>query len=125
MPSTPSPDDSNTGAADHDRDRDSALDAYLATAVQAAREAAAIQLAERGSDLQVSTKSSAVDLVTRVDKLCEERIRHVILARHPGHAILGEEQGDGEADELLGTGDGAEDEPETALLGGDLLGEDA
>jgi len=95
MPSTPSPDDSNTGAADHDRDRDSALDAYLATAVQAAREAAAIQLAERGSDLQVSTKSSAVDLVTRVDKLCEERIRHVILARHPGHAILGEEQGDG------------------------------
>ncbi|NLO27207.1 MAG: DNA-directed RNA polymerase subunit beta' [Actinobacteria bacterium] len=42
-----------------------------------------------------------------------------------GWALSGEEQGDGEADELLGTGDGAGDEAETALLGGDLLGEDA
>jgi myo-inositol-1(or 4)-monophosphatase len=65
--------------------------------MMAAREAAAIQLAERGSDLQVSTKSSAVDLVTRVDRLCEERIRRVILASHPGHSVLGEEAGTGES----------------------------
>lgn len=71
------------------------LDSYLATAKMAAREAAAIQRSERGSDLQVSTKSSAVDLVTRVDRLCEERIRRVILASHPGHTVLGEEDGTG------------------------------
>src|SRR5690606_13260390 len=64
---------------------------YLATAMMAAREAAAIQRAERGNDLQVSTKSSAVDLVTKVDRMSEERIRNVILASHPGHTILGEE----------------------------------
>ena len=71
------------------------LDDFLATAIMAAREAAAIQRAERGNDLQVSTKSSAVDLVTKVDRMCEERIRRVILASHPGHAILGEETGMG------------------------------
>ena len=71
------------------------LDTYLDTAMAAAHAAAAIQRDERGSDLQVSTKSSAVDLVTRVDTLCEERIREIILTRHPGHAVLGEEMGDG------------------------------
>ncbi|HET8984441.1 MAG TPA: inositol monophosphatase family protein [Trueperaceae bacterium] len=81
------------------------FDDYLATATMAAREAAAIQLAERGSDLQVSTKSSAVDLVTRVDRLCEERIRRVILASHPGHTVLGEEAGTGETSD--GRSDGA------------------
>lgn len=72
---------------------------YLATAMMAAREAAAIQRAERGNDLQVSTKSSAVDLVTKVDRMSEERIRRVILASHPGHTILGEEAGMGAVDD--------------------------
>src|SRR5690606_10624926 len=65
------------------------------TARMAAREAAAIQRAELGSDLQVETKSSEVDLVTKVDRACEERIRSVILASHPGHVVLGEEAGTG------------------------------
>src|SRR5690606_29328244 len=85
-PSTPS------GSA---RGNDAELDSYLATARMAAREAAAIQRAELGSDLQVETKSSEVDLVTKVDRACEERIRSVILASHPGHVVLGEEAGTG------------------------------
>lgn len=71
-----------------------ALDRYLHTAIHAAREAARIQLTELGSDLQIETKSSDVDLVTRVDKLCEQRIRQVILGAHPNHTVLGEEGGD-------------------------------
>ncbi len=68
-------------------------EAYLRTAVRAAREAAAIQLAERGTDLGVATKSSDIDLVTRVDRLCEERIREVIAEEHPDHVVVGEELG--------------------------------
>jgi len=83
---------------------DAELDDYLATARMAAREAAAIQRSELGSDLQVSTKSSAVDLVTRVDRLCEERIRRVILASHPGHTVLGEESGTGTSGDGSPTG---------------------
>jgi len=66
---------------------------YLRTAITAALEAARIQLNERGTDLDVSTKSSDVDLVTRVDQLCEEKIRAVIAARHPDHVVVGEELG--------------------------------
>jgi len=69
------------------------LQAYLRTAIRAAREAAAIQLAERGSDLGVGTKSSDIDIVTRVDTLCEERIRRVIAEEHPDHVVIGEELG--------------------------------
>lgn len=70
-----------------------AIDDYLHTAIQAAREAGRIQLAELGSDLEVTTKSTDWDLVTRVDQLCEERIREVILSAHPSHEVLGEEGG--------------------------------
>ncbi len=69
------------------------LRGYLNTAVTAARAAASIQLFERGTDLDVTTKSSDIDLVTRVDAMCEERIRQVIAEAHPGHVVLGEEQG--------------------------------
>ena len=69
------------------------LDTYLRTAIRAAREAGGIQLAERGSDLAISTKSTDIDLVTRVDELCERRIREVIAAEHPGHVVVGEELG--------------------------------
>lgn len=68
-------------------------EAYLRTAIRAAREAAAIQLAARGTDLGVSTKSTDIDLVTRVDKLCEERIRQVVAAEFPDHVVMGEEMG--------------------------------
>src|SRR5690606_26023255 len=67
--------------------------AYLKTAVRAAREAARIQLNARGTDLGVRTKSSDVDLVTLVDSQCEERIREVIAEAHPDHVVVGEELG--------------------------------
>lgn len=66
---------------------------YLSTAIKAAQSAGAIQQFYRGSDLDISTKSSAIDLVTKVDKLCESKIRELILAEYPDHVILGEEQG--------------------------------
>lgn len=66
---------------------------YLRTAIRAALEAGAIQLSERGGDLAVSTKSSDIDLVTRVDRLCEEHVRRVLLTAYPDHVVVGEELG--------------------------------
>lgn len=66
---------------------------YLHTAVLAAQEAARIQSFYIGGELDVTTKSNITDLVTKVDDLCEKRIREIILARFPDHAVLGEEQG--------------------------------
>ena len=70
-----------------------ALDSYLRTAIRAAREAARIQLAEKGSDLEIQVKSSDIDLVTRVDALCEQSIRRIIGEAHPDHVVMGEEMG--------------------------------
>ncbi|HZJ09646.1 MAG TPA: inositol monophosphatase family protein [Trueperaceae bacterium] len=69
------------------------LDGYLRTAIRAAREAARIQLAERESDLDIQFKSSDIDLVTRVDALCEESIRRIVAETYPGHVVIGEELG--------------------------------
>lgn len=44
-------------------------------------------------DLEIDKKSSAVDLVTEVDKESERRIIHYIESHFPDHAILGEETG--------------------------------
>ncbi|MEJ2291804.1 MAG: inositol monophosphatase family protein [Deinococcales bacterium] len=66
---------------------------YLHTAIAAAREAARIQLAHLDGELDVDTKSSEVDIVTQVDRLCEARIREVLLGAYPDHVVLGEEQG--------------------------------
>lgn len=66
---------------------------YLETAILAAQEAARIHRFHAGGDLQIATKSNETDLVTRVDKECETRIRELVAARHPGHEVLGEEQG--------------------------------
>jgi len=75
-----------------------AVTAYLNTAIGAAREAARIQLAHLEGALEVDTKSSEVDIVTQVDRLCEERIREVLQGAYPEHVVLGEEQGqDGRA----------------------------
>ena len=67
---------------------------YLNTAVAAAREAGALQLEMRRGNLEIEAKAFDSDLVTKADKACEERIREVILAAHPGHAIVGEEGGE-------------------------------
>ena len=65
----------------------------LDLAIAAARAAAAIHASELGTDLDVTTKSSDIDLVTRVDTAAEEAIR-ALLARHrPDDAVLGEEAG--------------------------------
>lgn len=73
---------------------------YLHTAIRAAKAAGVIQQQNRGAetDLGITTKSSDTDLVTRVDKECETRIREILLHAYPDHVVLGEEEGqsDGE-----------------------------
>ena len=69
---------------------------YLTTAIEAAQAASKLHQFYAGSDLGISTKSSDIDLVTVVDKLCEEKIREIILAAHPDHVVLGEEGGQSE-----------------------------
>lgn len=66
---------------------------FLSVAIQAAQAAARIHQFYAGSDLDISTKSSHTDLVTKVDKLSEEKIRQVIASHFPDHVVLGEEQG--------------------------------
>ncbi len=65
----------------------------LEVAIRAARAAASIQASERGSDLQVRTKSTDIDLVTRVDTASEEAIVEILLEAFPEDNILGEEAG--------------------------------
>ena len=66
---------------------------FLHTAITAAREAARIQAFHLGGDLEIETKSTDTDLVTKVDRMCEERIRDTLLGTYPDHAMLGEELG--------------------------------
>lgn len=77
----------DTDARPHD------LQTYLHAAVHAAREAARIQRFHAGGELDIARKSTHTDLVTKVDKECEERIREELLGRFPDHVVLGEEQG--------------------------------
>jgi myo-inositol-1(or 4)-monophosphatase len=67
---------------------------FLSVAMQAAQAARGLHQFYAGSDVAINTKSSHSDLVTEVDKLCEEKIREVILFHFPEHAILGEEGGE-------------------------------
>lgn len=69
------------------------LRGYLHTAIRAAQAAARIQQHNLGGELDITTKSSDTDLVTRVDKECEARIREILLGAYPEHVVLGEEQG--------------------------------
>lgn len=66
---------------------------FLTTAIAAARAAGRIQQYYLDSELDIATKSSETDLVTKVDKLCEARIREIIGRAHPDHVVLGEEGG--------------------------------
>lgn len=67
---------------------------FLSVALRAARAASNLHQFYASSDVDINTKSSHSDLVTKVDKLCEEKIREVILASFPEHAVLGEEGGE-------------------------------
>ena len=66
---------------------------FLFVAIQAAQAAARIHQFYTGGELDINTKSSHTDLVTKVDKLSEEKIREIILSHFPEHMILGEEEG--------------------------------
>jgi myo-inositol-1(or 4)-monophosphatase len=74
-------------------DLDLDLDHALRVAIHAAEEAARIQRTHLGGDLDIGTKSSVTDLVTRVDRACETRIREILLGAYPDHVVLGEEEG--------------------------------
>ncbi len=66
----------------------------LAIATEAARVAAQLHRDGRGTDLQIASKSTAIDLVTRVDTDSERAIREVIGGAFPQDGIIGEEEGE-------------------------------
>lgn len=69
------------------------LTGFLHTAVRAAQAAARIHQQYVGRDLDIGTKSTEIDLVTRVDKESEAAIREILLTEYPDHVVLGEEAG--------------------------------
>lgn len=66
---------------------------YLNTAISAARAAAHIHQHNLNTDLEITSKSSYTDLVTKVDKESEAKIREIIAEQYPSHIVLGEEEG--------------------------------
>jgi myo-inositol-1(or 4)-monophosphatase len=66
---------------------------FLHTAIRAAQAAARIHQRNVGRDLEIDTKSTEIDLVTRVDKESEAAIREILLSAYPDHVVLGEEAG--------------------------------
>ena len=66
---------------------------YLHTAICAAKEAAYIHKSHLNRELEIETKSTYADLVTKVDKDSEAKIREIINSTYPNHTILGEEEG--------------------------------
>ena len=66
---------------------------FLYTAIRAARAAAQLHQSGVGQDLGIATKSNETDLVTRIDKESEARIRELLLTAYPEHVVLGEEEG--------------------------------
>ena len=71
----------------------------LATATRAARAAARIhrEASRSGGGQWVDIKSASSDFVSDVDMAAQEAAMDVIAGRHPGHAILAEEEGGGRA----------------------------
>ena len=65
----------------------------LVLATSLAREAGAIQRERWGTELQISTKSADVDLVTEVDRACEDLIVAALERERPADSILAEEGG--------------------------------
>ena len=67
------------------------LDAILATAITAAKQASAIITDKVGAEV-IKTKDGQKDLLTAVDPECQRVIEEVVCAAHPiGHGFLGEE----------------------------------
>jgi myo-inositol-1(or 4)-monophosphatase len=63
---------------------------YLAAAVQAVLRAGAIQKSRLGQEIEVRHKGT-IDIVTEVDRACEQAIVEVIRERFPDHDIVTEE----------------------------------
>lgn len=76
---------------------DPELASILAIAHDLARRAGAIQRDRYETGLEIETKSASIDLVTEVDRACEELIVRGIQAARPGDAILAEEGQGGDA----------------------------
>lgn len=75
----------------------SELDETLALAVRLARAAGAVQRERYETVLHIATKSAAVDLVTEVDRRCEDLIVEALRRERPADAILAEEGSNREA----------------------------
>ncbi|CAM6046078.1 unnamed protein product [Sphagnum compactum] len=65
--------------------------AVEALALDLAKQAGALILEKSGHALQVDTKESRFDLVTEVDKACEDLLWSQVQAKFPHHFYLGEE----------------------------------
>jgi myo-inositol-1(or 4)-monophosphatase len=65
--------------------------ARLELALALAREAGALQKQRFGEPREIQTKSSAIDLVTDVDRACDALIRERVRAAFPGDGLLTEE----------------------------------
>lgn len=61
------------------------------TAIRAAKEAGALIRQKCGRAARTIVKANAYDLVTEVDKACEEIVRRYVQEQFPDHQILGEE----------------------------------
>jgi len=77
------------------------MDAYESAARRAAERAGAILKSRWHDRGPIEVKSSSIDLVTEVDRACEQAILEVIGAAFPDHAILAEESGAQGSHELV------------------------
>jgi myo-inositol-1(or 4)-monophosphatase len=68
------------------------MNPFLTTAIQAAKAAGAIQKRHYGRVKDIRFKGE-INLVTEVDKACEEKILKILRKNHPDHDILTEETG--------------------------------
>jgi len=69
------------------------IEQTLELAIRLAREAGQIQRERYETDFEVRSKSTEIDLVTEIDKLCEDLIVSTLERERPGDAILAEEGG--------------------------------
>lgn len=70
------------------------LDKILSDAVKMAAEVGEIQMESfRSPQLRMDTKTTQYDVVTEVDKACEDYLVREISKRYPEHSIIGEETG--------------------------------
>jgi myo-inositol-1(or 4)-monophosphatase len=69
------------------------VEAFEAAARLAVRRAGAILKQRWNAERRIERKSTAIDLVTEVDRACEQAILDVLTSAFPEHAVLAEESG--------------------------------